>query len=218
MCGGTVAVALQPRHGYGLSPRVRGNPAAHRWGGTAARSIPACAGEPPSYGRGLPPTRVYPRVCGGTRPVPGETHTVAGLSPRVRGNLFPAVRITVWRWSIPACAGEPAAIAGPRPCAEVYPRVCGGTTPAPSPPAFGGGLSPRVRGNRRPTTMGRLASGSIPACAGEPMSYAPENGDTAVYPACAGEPAAQSAPAAPRRVYPRVCGGTGNMASKQWPS
>ena len=30
---------------------------------------------------------VYPRVCGGTSPAAGQKYDVAGLSPRVRGNL-----------------------------------------------------------------------------------------------------------------------------------
>ena len=50
------------------------------------------------------------------------------------------------------------------------------------------GLSPRVRGNHRTHAKTVLFSGSIPACAGEPViSAANADGD---------------------RVYPRVCGGT----------
>ena len=70
----------------------------------------------------------------------------------------------------------------------VYPRVCGGTTAAPSEHQSSPGLSPRVRGNR-PTRDNNLAgSRSIPACAGEPISRL------------------GSSPSA--TVYPRVCGGT----------
>ena len=50
------------------------------------------------------------------------------------------------------------------------------------------GLSPRVRGNRYHAQRGWLQNGSIPACAGEPLS----NLD----------------PDETERVYPRVCGGT----------
>ena len=50
--------------------------------------------------------------------------------------------------SIPACAGEPAAVALSFISEEVYPRVCGGTKlPPPAVPELVG-LSPRVRGNR----------------------------------------------------------------------
>ena len=127
----------------------------------------------------LPPCRVYPRVCGGTclaRHTRCRRHTAVyprvcggtsnirlhgclcnqtcGLSPRVRGNPastdgnsdMPAQR------SIPACAGEPGL--GSRNvslASRVYPRVCGGTTSNDGMSAgSASGLSPRVRGNRRP--------------------------------------------------------------------
>ena len=51
------------------------------------------------------------------------------------------------------------------------------------------GLSPRVRGNRGSTESGTELTGSIPACAGEPVLVAPG--------------------VIPVGVYPRVCGGTG---------
>ena len=50
------------------------------------------------------------------------------------------------------------------------------------------GLSPRVRGNRRPPVCEYQCQRSIPACAGEPGAAVPA---LATY-----------------RVYPRVCGGT----------
>ena len=50
------------------------------------------------------------------------------------------------------------------------------------------GLSPRVRGNRGVRLRRRARGGSIPACAGEPLST--------------------SSPSTLRTVYPRVCGGT----------
>ncbi len=50
------------------------------------------------------------------------------------------------------------------------------------------GLSPRVRGNRPFRVADQLRVGSIPACAGEPISPTPR--------------------ADSDRVYPRVCGGT----------
>ena len=67
VCGGTVLPQADRRHSAGLSPRVRGNrrrrghPLGYRG------SIPACAGEPCQL-RGLTAhSKVYPRVCGGTR-------------------------------------------------------------------------------------------------------------------------------------------------------
>ena len=70
----------------------------------------------------------------------------------------------------------------------VYPRVCGGTFSGVLSIIEGGGLSPRVRGNRIATHAGLPSARSIPACAGEPQRL-------------------QAALTAPP-VYPRVCGGT----------
>ena len=90
--------------------------------------------------------------------------------------------------SIPACAGEPCRRTERSSRWAVYPRVCGGTPTSRSRPAISRGLSPRVRGNPRPTTRPRAALRSIPACAGEP---APSYFFFLVF-----------------AVYPRVCGGT----------
>ena len=85
-CGGTRDVSAEEHQAQGLSPRVRGNPAAADPDPAAAGSIPASAGEPSSRGRSSDSRRVYPRECGGTRQ--GELHRLPlrGLSPRVRGN------------------------------------------------------------------------------------------------------------------------------------
>ena len=66
--------------------------------------------------------------------------------------------------------------------------MCGGTVRVGLVHRHAGGLSPRVRGNRRNYTPNILNIRSIPACAGEP-------------PPC-------GTPAGNTRVYPRVCGGT----------
>ena len=72
---------------------------------------------------------------------------------------------------------------------RVYPRVCGGTPASRSLMLPESGLSPRVRGNLRIRSPAAAASGSIPACAGEPPSADIRHRQ--------------------RGVYPRVCGGTG---------
>ena len=80
VCGGTDCGVYYDFRGYGLSPRVRGNPlqAGEEWGTT--RSIPACAGEPVKGERNEWTRRVYPRVCGGT---PWRFNEMSGLhSPR----------------------------------------------------------------------------------------------------------------------------------------
>ena len=106
VCGGTHPGASGADRGMGLSPRVRGNPAHSRPRRRRARSIPACAGEPPLaplcicaplvYPRVCggtpqcrqirPPPAVYPRVCGGTVLLAPPVFVLVGLSPRVRGN------------------------------------------------------------------------------------------------------------------------------------
>ena len=188
MCGGTPFgfFAYQPLEG--LSPRVRGNPVRPFHPALAARSIPACAGEPypprphPSSGW------VYPRVCGGTVRGQSRVGIRTGLSPRVRGNHGRTAPVLQHERSIPACAGEPPAASREGRARWVYPRVCGGTrflVWLMRPPR---GLSPRVRGNLCRADRHDEHLGSIPACAGEPRS----SGHNPSY----------------ERVYPRVCGGT----------
>ena len=172
VCGGTSVGGCGVGVAGGLSPRVRGNQYPHPAGRVAAGSIPACAGEP-CRGRGCRRvSRVYPRVCGGTRRLWGGRGYPTGLSPRVRGNPVAADEHLQGTGSIPACAGEPRTGCRCWPNPGVYPRVCGGTTFALYLPPVSEGLSPRVRGNP-PLNMGSLpVHGSIPACAGEPSPNA----------------------------------------------
>ena len=170
VCGGTHKASTAIPVSRGLSPRVRGNQ--HRWPAAVYRrgSIPACAGEPePRPGRRIP-TRVYPRVCGGTLPARTGNTTDRGLSPRVRGNLDRSRTEEGPHGSIPACAGEPQAVGDAHQGAQVYPRVCGGTLSKAALARRIAGLSPRVRGNPEPGRGGRDGNGSIPACAGEPSA------------------------------------------------
>ena len=153
------------------------------------RSIPACAGEPRRRRPRAGGCRVYPRVCGGTKTLPGGELTAIGLSPRVRGNLRRQSDDLLVIRSIPACAGEPMRQDPKLPQHKVYPRVCGGTAVRVRAKSGKEGLSPRVRGNPCDAAQGYGAAGSIPACAGEPR--------------------AAKFPRAPATVYPRVCGGTG---------
>ena len=172
----------------GLSPRVRGNHIVIGNGTIQLRSIPACAGEPSWGGSPSCVSTVYPRVCGGTLACASLASPSTGLSPRVRGNLAGMFGLLLGVGSIPACAGEPPPVPVSRPSPMVYPRVCGGTNSSLSDICLSSGLSPRVRGNHPPGRWCRGRRGSIPACAGEPLSWD-------IDPAAA-------------RVYPRVCGGT----------
>ena len=188
MCGGTFFCSNPNLVGTGLSPRVRGNLV--DLGGCAGRnrSIPACAGEPACMGTSLYVSRVYPRVCGGTKQWWVLDQCYSGLSPRVRGNRSMARVNTPLLRSIPACAGEPQSPLSPSSCESVYPRVCGGTNCAHSRISPMTGLSPRVRGN--------------------PVCGYPAGSRNRSIPACAGEPSKVILPAYFYWVYPRVCGGT----------
>ena len=188
VCGGT-AEAQRRRDGYhGLSPRVRGNQRQSFQGGPPRRSIPACAGEPVRSPAAAASARVYPRVCGGTGDSGRRSGTAPGLSPRVRGNHTSLANGVIAVGSIPACAGEPPRSLNRPGRGRVYPRVCGGTRTDSSHRQRTAGLSPRVRGNPAADPQAYSASGSIPACAGEPAKI--------------------WARAPFLRVYPRVCGGT----------
>ena len=189
MCGGTSAGICQGVLPGGLSPRVRGNPTPPSDAPEGRRSIPACAGEPDSPARITPAERVYPRVCGGTVNAGAGRPGRGGLSPRVRGNLIPAVTQMNDFGSIPACAGEPHRRNCSSYCPSVYPRVCGGTDGSPQHVHRVAGLSPRVRGNPLPPLPAKVAPRSIPACAGEPPQARRDGYNIP--------------------VYPRVCGGTG---------
>ena len=152
------------------------------------RSIPACAGEPMGALDREQWWEVYPRVCGGTSREPQVGMGRPGLSPRVRGNHLDRTRGCPPCGSIPACAGEPRNLQTTTRRSQVYPRVCGGTSPFDSAIYMGTGLSPRVRGNHLVLAHRDRGVRSIPACAGEPS-----DNDSA---------------GRPGRVYPRVCGGT----------
>ena len=192
VCGGTFEDSLDLIEGWGLSPRVRGNPPRPAENPTPRRSIPACAGEPPCSPVAYHVSKVYPRVCGGTPRRRTPRHPPRGLSPRVRGNpLLFQIELSPLR-SIPACAGEPRAVPPVRRDAPVYPRVCGGTRSAAERLGRNQGLSPRVRGNLYCGRACNNRAGSIPACAGEPPT--------------------RFLPTEPESVYPRVCGGTQRSA------
>ena len=66
VCGGTLAADAAQASEAGLSPRVRGNPAAAAPESSKPGSIPARAGEPVKDAIAKREAGVYPRVCGGT--------------------------------------------------------------------------------------------------------------------------------------------------------
>ena len=206
-CGGTCRCLDLLDGEHGLSPRVRGN---HLWQyirGHCPRSIPARAGEPDPGEGEIGAAAVYPRACGGTRRRAGGRRHVEGLSPRVRGNLQQAGGHQRHLRSIPARAGEPRCSRSARPPGSVYPRACGGTSRILRTTGKMQGLSPRVRGNRRPRP-GRASGGrSIPARAGEPIAQRPPSATDTVYPrACGGTAGSEYNDGSARGLSPRVRG------------
>ena len=229
VCGGTCLPSLTRRRRQGLSPRMRGNhrPADQPVSNTG--SIPAYAGEPMRRNRWPLPATVYPRVCGGTPFLGGDSGGGGGLSPRMRGNPIVGLIRTFGIGSIPAYAGEPVSV-----------QVAG---------VRAQGLSPRMRGNLAGGAPRTFGGGSIPAYAGEPGQAGVHQRPDRVYPrvcggtlrrwgmairdeglsprmrgnrarragfqfcqwsipAYAGEPLAPQPAPGVARVYPRVCGGT----------
>ena len=171
MCGGTGHGERCPYPVQGLSPRVRGNRTRLQGRAQSQGSIPACAGEPSAYRRMRREKTVYPRVCGGTSSHCIERCHHQRVYPRVCGGTRQWLHsFTMMLRSIPACAGEPTSFGRLQLLIGVYPRVCGGTSLASSNTSSNWGLSPRVRGNRQRGMESRFRSGSIPACAGEPLA------------------------------------------------
>ena len=103
---------IRPRP-CGLSPPTRGNLQHAVDNRVGVGSIPAHAGEPPSFRFALDCTEVYPRPRGGTCPMLGGIEFAAGLSPPTRGNLSSTPCKEAPPRSIPAHAGEPATRATP---------------------------------------------------------------------------------------------------------
>ena len=141
---------------------------------------------------------VYPRVYGGTFFCSAPSLLGQGLSPRVRGNPEKNMSDRYTNRSIPACTGEPQKSSQSPGPARVYPRVYGGTPWLGCLHSPGGGLSPRVRGNRHDSTSTKGSIRSIPACTGEP--WIPRNR------------------LHHHRVYPRVYGGTPRSSRSISPS
>ena len=142
---------------------------------------------------------VYPRACGGTAFRLQVFNKLAGLSPRLRGNVAEARAAGFYPGSIPALAGERKYHRPNAYLRGVYPRACGGTAFMQSLGWQCQGLSPRLRGNVATGVDSTTGVGSIPALAGERIftCFIPKSS----------------------WVYPRACGGTshwGKGAPRRW--
>ena len=150
---------------------------------------------------------VYPRACGGTCLSGYHGVGLLGLSPRVRGNLYPWSGQPNVARSIPARAGEPRQHHLPSGLPRVYPRACGGTSSFCQSCQPKRGLSPRVRGNLRRHQQYQRLQWSIPARAGEPGQLLAVGGRERVYPrACGGTPLSSRDVISSNGLSPRVRG------------
>ena len=184
--GGTYPVVRVPSKSSGLSPRGRGNPSWMQTTDALIRSIPAWAGEPFNRPLTVQTGSVYPRVGGGTVPIPTSTRPPCGLSPRGRGNRGRTRGRGIYRRSIPAWAGEPVHWKPWRSLTAVYPRVGGGTDTSYNLRARYKGLSPSGRGNRFMSQAEGERCRSIPAWAGEPTVSPCTSALVTVYPRVGG--------------------------------
>ena len=206
-CGATSITTAVVSPFSGLSPRVRGNPAAAPGRRARVGSIPAGAGQPPCTSRPWRCSRVYPRGCGATRRDRPARSERRGLSPRVRGNRQIDFDVTRGNRSIPAGAGQPCPASARNPRRRVYPRGCGATAAIASRISALAGLSPRVRGNPQRLRGDRGADGSIPAGAGQPRTRSWSGSWRWVYPRGCGATPCRTVELAPLRgLSPRVRG------------
>ena len=168
MYGETLNAAEVDWQTYGLSPHVRGNHPRPSPRLPSDGSIPACTGKPFGMPRLPPCPRVYPRMYGETYVETADGEVIEGLSPHVRGNRWRGCCRRRGCRSIPACTGKPVDGLVGCPQLEVYPRMYGETALRAPDDALRAGLSPHVRGNRRPCGPRRRRCRSIPACTGKP--------------------------------------------------
>ncbi len=169
-CGGRTGKAPATQARSGLSPLVRGTVSLHDPRVVRHGSIPAGAGDGPSWRSWARLRGVYPRWCGGRSRRSWAVESASGLSPLVRGTALRARPCGGGAGSIPAGAGDGSAgslarsVTGSIPAGAgdgradpqagrgggVYPRWCGGR-PAPGAEAVKlPGLSPLVRGTDEP--------------------------------------------------------------------
>ena len=141
-------------------------------------------------------SRVHPRVGGGARYMLPRLRDTVGPSPRGRGS-----RATVGSGpdplgSIPAWAGEPAALGAEVPLRRVHPRVGGGAASIWNVRVYTSGPSPRGRGSHVYIDRDVIRQRSIPAWAGEPVS--------------------RSLSATRGQVHPRVGGGASSLTAVRY--
>ena len=205
--GETYCAGRSTRRVRGLSPRIRGNRSRGQHRIARIRSIPAHTGKP-DVGVGIVGLlRVYPRAYGETMQGRLAGNVQPGLSPRIRGNLQPNIKVHVFSGSIPAHTGKPLAGEGGFARQRVYPRAYGETGLGTTAPMCASGLSPRIRGNRAPKPIFLACLRSIPAHTGKPRLHRIEHARNGVYPRAYGETEdIRARPTLNRGLSPRIRG------------
>ena len=112
---------------------------------------------------------VYPRLRGGSAEGKAPALEGEGLSPPTRGILNLLAYYNAGNGSIPAYAGDPAAIPLTARLARVYPRLRGGSVNKAALGTPSKGLSPPTRGIRNARAVRVDPQRSIPAYAGDPV-------------------------------------------------
>ncbi len=155
----------------GLSPPTRGIPARFELERMDVRSIPAYAGDPLGQRRLPASLEVYPRLRGGSISGANEEQEQWGLSPPTRGIRGKGSANDIAVRSIPAYAGDPPRRVHSVNTIAVYPRLRGGSLFVNGEPVDIPGLSPPTRGipSREPCFIS--TDRSIPAYAGDPLSF-----------------------------------------------
>ena len=225
--------SLARRSLRGPSPRGRGNRVPAASSAVGGRSIPAWAGKPITSRVAITAVTVHPRVGGETCASRAVMVSIAGPSPRGRGNRRAlATARRAWR-SIPAWAGKPSCVRLRGRESEVHPRVGGETWRAAGSMARRSGPSPRGRGNHCSADSLVDHVRSIPAWAGKPPVRLGRHRAGRVHPrkprkrssrcsrsipAWAGKPHALRRERSRDEVHPRVGGETTEMTCACAPS
>ena len=196
VCGELSWTPVAGADSYGSSPRVRGTPFPRCYAHNTQRFIPAYAGNSARRWRGCCCASVHPRVCGELRDPPGNTHSSAGSSPRVRGTRTSA-RLTSSR-------------------PTVHPRVCGELSWGVGADRSVVGSSPRVRGTRHPHRSWQQAHRFIPACAGNSTTASTSRIPSAVHPRVCGELPVHHRHARRRVRFIPACAGNSVNARSSW--
>ena len=151
---------------WGSSPRMRGTHSRCRRAANVTGIIPAYAGNTMMTPRLTTATWDHPRVCGEHQCPANSAGTAGGSSPRMRGTLQTWLGGLVFRGIIPAYAGNTTNCWGCRNRSRDHPRICGEHVLSDEAFVRSQGSSPHMRGTRACRDHVLVASGIIPAYAG----------------------------------------------------